>query len=331
MMARLEMPTSIWMLVQELENAGYETWAVGGCVRDGLLGQLPHDWDLTTAARPETMLALLPQAIPTGLAHGTVTVPTQAGPIEVTTFRAETGYADHRRPDAVEFLTQIEGDLARRDFTVNAMAWHPGRGLCDPFDGQGDLQRRVLRCVGDPDCRFREDALRMLRAVRFAARLGFEIEPRTAAALDRHSHEVGYVAHERIFAELGGILGAGGAGLAQGYPELLRTACQRLPLPASRHAMRTWRSQLGDENAAQLLRWCSVYGQQDTQKAAALLEQLQKEQTRIKPDIDGQALMALGIPPGPEMGQVFKMLRAAIEAGAVENRREQLIAWLRRP
>jgi len=328
-MTQFAMPAEVRLLMQRLESAGHETWAVGGCVRDSLLGVTPHDWDLTTAALPEQMMALLPQAIPTGLAHGTVTVPTEAGPIEITTFRAETGYADHRRPDAVRFLTEIEGDLARRDFTVNAMAWHPLRGLRDPFGGQADLSARVLRCVGDPDRRFSEDALRMLRALRFAARLGAVIEANTAAALERHAAELHYVAHERIYAELRGLLAADGAALAEQYPQLLTAAVTKLPLPGSKRAMRTWRTQLGDRDVDQLLHWCERFGGLDPAQALAYLAQLREEERAIKLDIDGAALMALGIPAGPEMGRVMQQLRTAVEAGLVANRREALTLWLR--
>ena len=268
-MTQFAMPAAVRLLMQRLETAGHETWAVGGCVRDSLLGVIPHDWDLTTAALPEQMMALLPQAIPTGLAHGTVTVPTEAGPIEITTFRAETGYADHRRPDAVRFLTEIEGDLARRDFTVNAMAWHPERGVRDPFGGQQDLTSHVLRCVGDPDRRFSEDALRMLRALRFAARLDAVIEPSTAAALERHAAELSYMAHERIYTELRGLLAADGAALGEQFPQLLSTAVSKLPLPGSKRATRTWRTQLGDRDVDRLLHWCEQFGGQDIAQAQA--------------------------------------------------------------
>lgn len=188
--------------LETLTGAGCAAYPVGGCVRDLLLGRMPGDVDVCTAARPEQVMALFPRAVPTGLQHGTVTVPTEDGNIEITTFRREEGYADARHPDRVEFGVSIEEDLSRRDFTVNAMALTAEGKVLDPFDGQRDLEKKIIRCVGDPDKRFAEDALRMLRAVRFAAQLGFEIEENTAAALKRNAHRVEKVSRERIKAEM---------------------------------------------------------------------------------------------------------------------------------
>jgi tRNA nucleotidyltransferase (CCA-adding enzyme) len=170
-------------VLSTLEQAGFSAYLVGGCVRDGLLGRPIHDWDITTSALPEQVQRLFPHTAPTGLRHGTVTVLCGKVPIEVTTFRSEGSYSDHRRPDAVRFCTTLEEDLARRDFTVNALAMDLRGNVIDCADGQADLSRRILRCVGDPTRRFTEDALRMLRAVRFSAQLDFAIEPETMAAL----------------------------------------------------------------------------------------------------------------------------------------------------
>lgn len=172
-------------VLHRLQDAGHKAYVVGGCVRDALLGQRPHDWDICTSARPEQVLALFGAArcIPTGLKHGTVTVRQGEGLYEVTTFRTEGAYSDGRHPDAVAFIADVRGDLARRDFTVNAMAYNEQEGLVDPFGGAADLvQNRVVRAVGDPAQRFDEDALRILRLLRFAARLGFAMEPDTLAA-----------------------------------------------------------------------------------------------------------------------------------------------------
>ena len=178
--------------VERLEQAGFETWVVGGCVRDSLRGIRPHDWDLCTAAAPEEMLRVFEgeQVIETGLKHGTLTVMLDGSPLEITTYRTDGGYSDGRHPDGVRFVRSIREDLARRDFTVGAMAWHPERGLLDPFDGQNDLKNRILRAVGDPDTRFTEDALRILRGVRFASELGFAIEGNTAAAMRRQRRRI---------------------------------------------------------------------------------------------------------------------------------------------
>lgn len=187
-----------------LENAGFEAWAVGGCVRDSLRGAEPHDFDLCTAARPEEMLRVFAgeRLIKTGFRHGTLTVLTEGGPLEITSFRADGSYSDGRHPDGVRFVSSIRDDLARRDFTVGAMAWHPERGLFDPFGGREDLENRVLRAVGDPDMRFTEDALRILRAVRFASELGFSIEENTAAAMERQAGRLALIAPERVREEL---------------------------------------------------------------------------------------------------------------------------------
>ena len=170
-------------LLRTLNRAGYRACFVGGCVRDSLLGRPVHDWDITTAARPEEVMALFPHCVPTGIAHGTVTVLWQGGSFEVTTFRTEGDYSDGRHPDAVAFVADLEGDLARRDFTVNAMAMDADGTVTDLYGGQADLRAGILRCVGDPVRRFNEDALRILRAVRFSAQLGFYIEPATARAM----------------------------------------------------------------------------------------------------------------------------------------------------
>ena len=174
------MPQEVRSLLARLESAGYQGWAVGGCVRDTLRGAAPSDWDVTTDARPERVMALFGErAIPTGLKHGTVTVCAGETHVEVTTFRRDGTYSDHRRPDAVQFSSSLEEDLARRDLTVNAMAMDLRGHICDPFGGQEDLSRRVLRCVGDPLRRLDEDALRIMRTLRFAAVLGFAIDPST--------------------------------------------------------------------------------------------------------------------------------------------------------
>ncbi len=164
-----------------LEAAGFEAWCVGGCVRDSLLGREPADWDVATNARPEEILACFPNrpAVETGRRHGTIGIVTEGGLVEATTFRVDGDYAGFRRPVEVQFSQSLREDLSRRDFTVNAMAYHPDRGLQDPFGGQEDLKRRMLRCVGDPKSRFQEDALRILRCLRFAAVLGFGIQPET--------------------------------------------------------------------------------------------------------------------------------------------------------
>ena len=201
-------PNSVLELINKLEDAGYETWVVGGCVRDHLMGNMPHDYDCCTAATPEQMQALFAdrQLVLAGLKHGTVGVVTDSGVVEITTFRTEGGYLDSRHPDWVKFVRDVREDLARRDFTVNAMAFSPRRGLCDPFGGQEDLQKGLLRAVGDPVLRFREDALRILRGLRFAARFGFEIEENTRTAMHTEIAGLDTLARERVLTELEGFL-----------------------------------------------------------------------------------------------------------------------------
>lgn len=218
----MEIPKYVGAVLQALESAGCEAWCVGGCVRDALSGRLPEDWDVATAARPEETLAVFgSRALPTGLRHGTVTVKTEGGPVEVTTYRIDGAYRDHRRPESVAFTGSLEEDLRRRDFTVNAMAWSLRGELRDPWGGQEDLRRGILRCVGDPDRRFQEDALRILRGLRFAAVLGLEIEPGTAEALRRNREGLRDIAPERIQAELFKLLpGRKAAEVLRGLPEV---------------------------------------------------------------------------------------------------------------
>lgn len=218
----MEIPEHAREVLETLESAGHEAWCVGGCVRDALLGREPGDWDAASAALPEETLSVFGgRALPTGLKHGTVTVKTTGGPVEVTTYRLDGAYHDHRRPDSVTFTRSLEADLARRDFTINAMALNLRGELRDPFGGRVDLERRRLRCVGDPDKRFEEDALRILRGLRFAAVLGLEIEEETAAAIHRNREGLRDIAPERIRVELFKLLpGDGAAEVLRGYPDV---------------------------------------------------------------------------------------------------------------
>ncbi|MBR6115317.1 MAG: HD domain-containing protein [Oscillospiraceae bacterium] len=210
-------------ILEALEAAGYESYAVGGCVRDAMLGLTPHDWDVCTAARPDQIEAVFAgkRVIATGIAHGTVTVLFDGCPVEITTFRSDGEYSDGRRPDGVTFVDDVHEDLLRRDFTVNAMAYSPTRGLRDDFGGQEDLSARRLRCVGCADDRLREDSLRILRGLRFAARYGLAADPETDRSLRENRRLLSNVSAERIFAELKGILTAPGAGAVMlAYPEI---------------------------------------------------------------------------------------------------------------
>lgn len=192
----------IWIL-QRLQSHGYTAYAVGGCIRDTLLHKQPHDWDFCTNATPEQIQACFfdVPCLTMGIRHGTVSVLRNGTIYEITTFRQESTYQDHRHPDAVQFTTSLYTDLQRRDFTINAMAYHPENGFVDPFHGATDLQKKVLRCVGDPTKRFEEDALRILRAVRFAAVYGLTITPETAEAMRKNSSLLRFVSAERILSE----------------------------------------------------------------------------------------------------------------------------------
>ena len=219
----VKIPNYAAQVLSALEAEGFTAWCVGGCVRDSLLGRAPQDWDVTTAARPEQVLSVFgDRAVPTGLPHGTVTVKTAGGAVEVTTFRRDGTYRDHRRPQSVVFTDSLEEDLRRRDFTVNAMALNLRGELADPLGGQRDLERKLLRCVGEPDRRFREDALRILRGVRFAAALGFALEPETDRSLRANRALLGEIAPERIWTEVKGLLTAPAAAEAlRAYPEVI--------------------------------------------------------------------------------------------------------------
>ena len=197
-------------LLDALHRAGYAAYAVGGCVRDSLLGLVPHDWDLCTSALPQQVIGLFgaQQCIPTGLQHGTVTVKQNGALYEITTFLTEGSYSDGRHPDEVHFVPDVREDLARRDFTINAMAYNEKEGLIDPFGGQTDLKNGILRAVGAPHRRFTEDALRILRLYRFAARFGFALDPATAQAAEELCAHLDCVSAERIEEELAKLLSA---------------------------------------------------------------------------------------------------------------------------
>ena len=197
-------------LLDTLHAAGYAAYAVGGCVRDSLLGRTAHDWDLCTSALPQQVMELFgtEQCIPTGLQHGTVTIKYGGQLYETTTFRTEGSYTDGRHPDAVQFVPDVREDLARRDFTINAMAYNEAEGLVDPFCGQKDLQNGLLRAVGEPQQRFTEDALRILRLYRFAARFGFALDAATARAARQLAPHLDCISAERIQEELAKLLAA---------------------------------------------------------------------------------------------------------------------------
>ncbi len=207
---QIHLPGPVHTAIDLLNRAHFEAWAVGGAVRDSLLLLSPHDWDIATNATPEEILAVFSRfrCIPTGMRHGTVTVIIQGQALEITTYRVDQAYPDHRHPSAVVFTHSLKEDLARRDFTINAMAYHPALGLFDPFGGREDLQNKCIRCVGDPFARLEEDALRILRALRFSAQLGFGIHTQTRLALLNKAQGLFYISFERAWAEISRLLSA---------------------------------------------------------------------------------------------------------------------------
>ena len=195
------LPETVKKVLKRLNDEGFEAYIVGGCVRDCLLQKTPQDWDITTSAEPMEVKKLFAKTYDTGLQHGTVTVALEGKCYEVTTYRIESEYDDCRHPNAVIFTKNLKQDLQRRDFTINAMAYHPQEGLKDPFLGQQDLEKKIIKGVGNPKERFEEDALRMLRALRFSAQLGFSVEKETYLALQQQKKKIQYISVERIHQE----------------------------------------------------------------------------------------------------------------------------------
>jgi tRNA nucleotidyltransferase (CCA-adding enzyme) len=220
----MEITVGAQAILHRLNTAGYEAYVVGGCVRDTLLGRTPGDWDICTSALPEETEACFPdcKVLETGLRHGTVTVLWEGTPYEITTFRQDGAYLGHRRPEQVQYVKSLREDLARRDFTIGAMAAGADGAILDPFDGQTDLEAHCIRCVGDPDLRFEEDALRILRGLRFASQLGFSITPETAQAMERQKELLTFISGERLYTELTKLLvGPAAAEVLEQYGSVL--------------------------------------------------------------------------------------------------------------
>ena len=216
---KIELPEKVKTVIGELKAYGYDAYAVGGCIRDSILGRTPGDWDITTSAKPQQVKAIFPRTVDTGIQHGTVTVLMDKEGFEVTTYRIDGEYEDARHPKDVIFTSNLLEDLKRRDFTINAMAYNDETGLVDAFDGIADLKAKRIRCVGEPTERFTEDALRMMRAVRFAAQLGFTIEDATRQAICDMAENLSKISAERIQAELVKLL-------VSDHPERIQDACE---------------------------------------------------------------------------------------------------------
>ena len=233
---KITMPDNANRIIHTLQNAGYEAYIVGGCVRDAILGREPGDWDITTSAKPEEVKALFRRTIDTGIEHGTVTVMMDKEGYEVTTYRVDGKYEDHRRPTSVTFTASLIEDMKRRDFTINAMAYNETEGVIDHFDGMKDLEKKLIRCVGEPKERFDEDALRILRALRFSAQLDFAIDEKTQEAIQNQAVFLQDISAERIHVELTKLL-------TSKHPERLRTAYElgvtKIVLPEFDEMMKT--------------------------------------------------------------------------------------------
>ena len=349
-----KIPEYVKNVLSRLEKAGYEAWCVGGCVRDLHLGRVPGDWDVTTSALPEETMRLFGDcALPTGLKHGTVTVKSAGRPIEVTTYRKDGDYLDHRRPESVSFTTSLEEDLLRRDFTVNAMAMDLREQVRDPYGGLVDLKAGLLRCVGDAEQRFEEDALRILRGLRFSACLGFAVQPETAAAIHKKKDLLRQIAVERIWAELVKLLTGGDAVrilreyvdvLGVFWPELLEMVVQQVAwhdryIPRTDRGLRRALRDLGEpalrrllavKRADNLAQAPECHGiQREIDKAEQIMERLLTEGACISLKqlaVSGRDLMALGI-NGPAVGAGLDLLLEAVIDEQVENNKEALLAY----
>ena len=314
----MELPQYVHRCIDALEYAGFEAYAVGGCVRDHLLGLQPHDYALCTAALPEQIQAVFAgeNLVLAGLKHGTVGVVTEGGVVEITTFRTEGSYQDSRHPDWVKFVPEIREDLARRDFTVNAMAYSPTRGYADPFGGQEDLHRGILRAVGHAPTRFSEDALRILRGVRFAARFRLVPEASTLDAMVQLCPTLDKLARERV---------------------VLLISHHMTALLPDRKLLRRRLSQFGQEAVLQLLALQradfggkGVWGETaDFDEVEAMLHRLIAEDACLQVKdlaLNGRDLMALGFPAGPQLGQCLNCLLEQVLEETLPNERSALLA-----
>ena len=276
---QIQLPEKVQYIIQALEGAGFEAYAVGGCVRDSLLGRVPDDWDITTSAKPLEVKAVFPRTIDTGIQHGTVTVMLGKEGFEVTTYRIDGEYEDSRHPKEVIFTANLIEDLKRRDFTINAFAYNDRSGIVDAFCGMKDLEDGVIRCVGEATERFTEDALRMMRAVRFSAQLGFRIEEKTKAAIEQLAPNLSHISAERIQTELVKLL-------KSSHPDYIREAYHlgmtRIFLPELDAAFETTQNNPHHcYTVGEHLMHCMLYTEPDkSMRIAALLHDIGKPVTR---------------------------------------------------
>lgn len=311
-MQKPALPKDVSFLLETLNGHGHEAYAVGGCVRDSILCRTPQDWDITTSALPEETAALFPRTFDTGIQHGTVTVVLHQTNYEITTYRIDGKYADCRHPEDVSFTRDLEQDLLRRDFTMNAIAYHPAEGFRDPFHGQEDIAAGLIRGVGDPALRFQEDALRMLRCVRFAAQLGFAVEETTYAALCANTALIQKISVERIREELEKLWRAP---YREKLPLLWESGllAQIDPLLSRRLVARA--SSLPDELAQcppdSALRWCIVLQDYTPKEAERFLEAMKFDRATMK-----QVCLLLGKAAADAPAEPYPMRKLAGEIGA---------------
>ncbi len=278
-LVQMELPPEVEKIIKRLNSSGFEAYAVGGCVRDSLLGRIPDDWDITTPAQPKQVKELFHRTIDTGIQHGTVTVMAGSGQYEVTTYRIDGEYPDGRHPAQVSFTSELLEDLKRRDFTINAMAYSHETGIVDAFDGMKDLRAGRIRCVGNPLERFEEDALRILRAIRFSAQLGFIIEEKTYEAISQIAPRIALVSKERIQAELTKIL-------CSQHPEKIRevfaTGIHKYISPA--FAGLPWKEVRisSDLSSEKYIRWAAFLGQSGPETAVEVLKALKMDNDTIR-------------------------------------------------
>ena len=282
----MQVPQQVRQILETMTQAGFQAYAVGGCVRDAFLGREPEDWDITTDALPEQVKSLFRRTVDTGIRHGTVTVLLKDRSYEITTYRVDGAYSDGRHPDSVVFTPELSEDLKRRDFTINAMACAANGSVVDLFGGQEDLVQRRIRCVGDPDERFTEDALRILRALRFSAQLDFDIEGATWEALKRHAPNLVNVSRERILAELNKMI-------LSGHPEKMGMLDEAGIIPWIGKELEDLlpSSRIAALPAKKDLRWAAAFSEADGETARTFLKNMKSDNETA----DGAALLISGI------------------------------------
>lgn len=319
----IKLPDEVEYIISTLEENGHSAHAVGGCVRDSLLGVDPKDWDICTSALPEQTLKLFERhtTLKTGLKHGTVAVLISRKPFEITTYRVDGMYTDNRRPDRVEFVKNLKEDLSRRDFTINAMAYNPMDGLTDFFGGVEDLRAKLVRCVGNTRQRFNEDALRIIRALRFASVLSFTIEDGTAAAIHTSAELLKNIATERVAAELDKLIaGDNAATVLREYAQIMAEYIPEIK-PDTKAIGRLLRK-IG-ENKLRLL----IEIKNSGDDVNTLLDDLLEKQRFALKDIaiNGNDLLKMGVSEGVEVGAILNRLHKMVADGKIENNKDALI------